>query len=50
MGTVDALVEKYGIDPDVKELGGICKKYSEFFSQISAKYQKRYNKIIDKKK
>lgn len=51
MGTVDALAEKYGIDPDVVLSWEYAKVFGILFADLEkAKYQKRYNKIIDKKK
>lgn len=51
MGTVDALAEKYGIDPDVVLGWEYAKVFGILFADLEkAKYQKRYNKIIDKKK
>lgn len=51
MGTVDALAEKYGIDPDVVLGWEYAKVFGILFADLEkSKFQTRYNKIIEKKK
>lgn len=51
MGTVDALAEKYGVDPDIIINWEYAKVFGILFADLEkAKYQRSYQKVIEKKK
>lgn len=51
MATVDAMAEKYSLDPDVILTWNYSKVFGILFTDLEkSKYQKRYRNVIDKKK
>ena len=51
LGTIDALAEKYGIDPDEVLKWQYAKVFGILFSDLEkSKYQRKYHEVINKKK
>lgn len=51
MGTVDALAEKYGVDPDIVINWDYAKVFGILYADLEkAKYQRSYQKVIEKKR